>query len=316
MGKFYKDMYSYIELRLPQELKNQIYNFIPMDERIKIILNGDFKQQLLKSYKWGRDTPNIYSDYSSLVNKMRIKSSLPKLKKTTYHDGYTDRTSKHPLMNLIESDFTYKKENNTITPLMFGFDRNWNAGGRGALVVTEDHWNILPENDFLRRRHTNYKGYISNVRHRITNSSHTALDLIIKYLKVKSYNNSWDYKLHKIMFNAYLSFASSPIMKTYIKGYEEYRRELEEKKLIRMEKYNAAREMKLMVREERAMKRIVRIEKKAKKEQDRLNKIQILQEKRELRLMEKEEKLMNKIVLKENREKKKREALEAKKKKS
>ena len=94
-------------IKLPQELKNLIYAFIPMDERIKIILDSEFKIEVINSYKWGRSTMGLYSDYSDLVNIMRIKPQLSKLKKIVYHDGYTERSSKHPVMNLIDSESYY-----------------------------------------------------------------------------------------------------------------------------------------------------------------------------------------------------------------
>tara|TARA_B100001287_G_scaffold86878_1_gene72728 strand:+ start:9399 stop:10301 length:903 start_codon:yes stop_codon:yes gene_type:complete len=291
--------------KLPQELKNLIYAFIPMDERIKIILGSEFKIEVINSYKWGRSTMGIYSDYSDLVNIMRIKPKLPKLKKIVYHDGYTERSSKHPVMNLIDSDFNYSKIYNKIIPLMFGFERNWNAGAGGKLIITEDDWNALPEGDYLRRRHHNYKGYCTSVKNRIVINSNTAIELIIKYLKVKSNNEIWDYKLHKMMLNKYISLVSSDMMKKNMKGYKNYRRELEEKRLIRMEKYNSAREIKMMVKEERRMKNILRIEKRRRKEQERLRKVELLKEKKEIRLMDKEDKLMKKLIIKENREKKK-----------
>jgi len=297
----------HIITRLPQELKNRIYIFIPLDERIKIILNGDVKNKLINSYKWGKTTIGLYNDYSNLVNKMRIKSTLPKLKKIVYHDGHTERSSKHPIMNLIDSDFNYSKIHNKIIPLMYGFDRNWHGVGGGKLVITEDDWNALPEADYLKRRHYNYRGYCTNVKTRINMNSNTAIELIVKYLSVKSYNEIWDYKLHKMMFYMYIELASSNIMKEYIKGYEKYKRELEEKRLVRMEKYSAIRELKLMAKEERYMKNIMRIEKRRRKEQERLRKVELLKEKKEIRLMDKEEKLIKKLIIKENREKKKRE---------
>lgn len=292
-------------IKLPQEVKNLIYAFIPMDERIKIILGSEFKIEVINSYKWGRSTMGIYRDYSDLVNIMRIKTQLPKLKKIVYHDGYTERSSKHPVMNLIDSDFNYSKIYNKIIPLMFGFERNWNAGAGGKLIITEDDWNALPEGDYLRRRHQNYKGYCTSVKNRIVINSNTAIELIIKYLKVKSNNEIWDYKLHKMMLHKYISLASSDMMKKNIKGYKNYRRELEEKRLIRMEKYNSAKEIKMMVKEERRMKNILRIEKRRRKEQERLRKVELLKEKKEIRLMDKEDKLMKKLIIKENREKKK-----------
>lgn len=295
--------------KLPQELKTVIFGFLPFDIRLELIEENKHNKNgyrfLTRAYKWKRGLNNMYRDQTRLVRDIRIKKVIPKFKNTFYHDGKIIHEVKHPLNNLISCDFSYNRHpttNNVIT-YMYGFERNW-SNGNGELIITRNDWDKLPPNSNIKRRFYNYKSYCQKVKYNINANCSSPIELIIKYLKVRSYDDQWDYKIHKYFFNEYMCLSTSSIMKKYVNKYTEHLRQLEIDRLIAMENYNKRRELKLMEKEDRYMKKIIREEKKINRQRVLFKKREQTREKRELKLMEKEEKHMKKILKFNNKKKK------------
>lgn len=134
------------------------------------------------------------------------------------------------------------------------------------------------------------------VKQKIIANCSTPIELILKYLKVKSFNKDWDYNMQKYFLNEYIAFSSSNTIKEYVLKYKKHLRKIENDRLVVLEYYNRKRELKNMEREDKYMKKIVREENKIKKQQQMIIKKEQIKEKKEIKNMEKEEKYMKKYL--------------------
>ena len=287
--------------KLPIELKNAIFLFLPIEIRIELIEDNKYSNEygyniLVRAYKYKRKLKNMYLDKKRLIYNTRICPSFTNFDPIVYNDGKNEQIMPHPISNLIKSDFSYSGNKLNYIANMYGFERNWSNGQSGSLIITEDDWKLVPENSFLRRKYHSFKVYSSMVKSKINSNCSTPIELIIKYLKVKSFNKDWDYNMHKYFLNEYISFASSKIIKEYVLKYKKHLRKLEHERLVALERYNMRKEWKIMEKEEKYMKKIVRQENKIKKQQDMIIKKERIKEKKEIKNMEKEEKYMKKII--------------------
>jgi hypothetical protein len=288
-------------IKLPIELKNAIFLFLPIEIRIELIEDNKYSNDfgynmMVRAYKHKRKLKSLYLDQKRLVYNTRICPIFREIKPIVYNDGREERVWQHPISNLIRSDFSYTGNDLNYRVCMYGFERNWSNENGGSLIITEDDWNLVPHHAFVKKKYVNYKSYSKMVKQKIISNCSTPIELILKYLKVKSFNKDWDYNMQKYFLNEYISFASSKIIKKYILKYKKHLRKIENDRLVVLEYYNRKRELKIMEKEEKYMKKILRDEKKIKKQQEMIIKKERIKEKKEINNMEKEEKYMKKYL--------------------
>jgi len=268
--------------RLPPELKIVIYGFIDINTRIELLLSSEELNKRRIAYRTHCPLSEIYSDYSYLVNNIRVNRILPKLNKTLYFDSDKMISRCHPIMNLLKSDFNYRKITHTNRniyniPLMYGFETTYDHpdgyGNRGQkVIVTQEDWDNIPQNySYIRYRFKTYAGYVNAVKYKLRIAPYgMVFDYIYKYFKVSSYINEWDYALHKFMLKTYIMLSTSKKIKNIDKKHDLFLIEKQRKQEEARERENIRREMLSMRKEELLNKKVIAREKKIKKEQKRI----------------------------------------------
>ena len=267
--------------RLPVELKIVIYGFIDINTRIELLLSSEeFKKRRI-AYKSMCPFTEIYSDYSYLVNNIRINCILPKLNKTVYFDGDKMVTRCHPILNLLKSDFNYRKitdHNRNIynIPLMDGFETSYDhpngyGNRRQKVIVTQEDWDNISHLSYSYIRYKTYERYVSAIKYKLRIAPYgMVFDYIYKYFKVSSYINEWDYALHKFMLKTYIMLSTSKKIKNIDKKYDLLLIEQQRIKEEAKEKENIRRELLSMRKEELLNKKVIASEKRINKERKRL----------------------------------------------
>ena len=277
--------------KLPIENKYKIFEYLPIDIRIKLILDNHKELfNTISAYKHGRSLVDMYNDHKKIAIDMKLTTRLNDLierhmfgsiNPTIFHNGRDKLYIQHPIYNEIQNDFAYSPFYNEYSRNLILNDKNWN----GHLLV-EGYGYVT------------YETYINSIRNKIIQYKSTPLELIIKYMKSKSFDKNFDYKMHKYMMKKYILYTSSNEMKEMKKNYELEKRSRRDKMLVCMEKYSKKRESKCMGFEDKYMKKILRYEKKNKRELEKNKKKELMKERKERTIMAKEEKLTKKLLKK------------------
>lgn len=144
-------------IKLPIELKNVIFGFLPIDIRIELIEDNKYSNNfgyniMVRAYKYKRQMKNLYLDQKRLVYNTRICPAFTEFKPIVYNDGRQERVMIHPISNLISSDFTYTGNHLNYRAYMYGFERNWSNANGVSLIITEDDWNLVPNTTYIKKK--------------------------------------------------------------------------------------------------------------------------------------------------------------------
>lgn len=283
---------------LPIEIKYNIFECLPIDIRIKLILDKSNEvHNTLAAYKHGRNLVDMYNDYNKLVLDMKFSNNCDYKKKkktlhmfgeispTIFHNGREKLYIPHPIYNVLNSDFRDR-----MPGVSYDF--------MGKSIVSEYDWDSISDNVYPKNRYITYEIYSASTKNRIFQCNTVPLEQIIKYMKSKTFDKKFDYNMHRYMMNKYILYTSSNEMKEMKKNWKLEKRNRRERMLVCMEKYTKRRESKLMGIEDKCMKNILKYEKKNKKELEKNKKKELMKERKERTIMAKEEKLTKKILKK------------------
>tara|TARA_Y100000992_G_C21268483_1_gene495267 strand:- start:1018 stop:1905 length:888 start_codon:yes stop_codon:yes gene_type:complete len=284
---------------LPIEIKYNIFECLPINIRIKLILDKSNEvHSTLAAYKHGRNLVDMYNDYNKLALDMKFNNNCDykknkktlhmfgEISPTIFHNGTEKLYIPHPIYNALNSDFRDRM------PGVYYHE------SKRKSIVSESDWDSISDNVYPKNRYITYEIYSASTKNRIYQCKTVPLEQIIKYMKSKTFDKKFDYNMHRYMMNKYILYTSSNEMKEMKKKWKIEKRNRRDRMLVYMEKHTKRRESKLMGIEDKCMKKIVRHEKKIKKELEINKKKELMKEKKERAIMAKEEKLTKKLLKK------------------
>ena len=271
----------------PDDIKNVIFTFLPIDIRVTIFEDLNETENLYKNIiKNNYSLESMYIDNKNFIRRVMMEfgdeeyficSGLKKfLNPSIFNDGVISRPQvvEHPFINAFINVIGYNpysyKHNRKIVPEMQGVEDcriKVNGNFKWIPILTEEDFNKVNQNNNSRfkRRYPNFIQYHMTAKLTTMNGYKPNIvpSKLISMLRMNSGNDKLNKKIYNFAFNELLSYNHH--VKKYVVSYHEELLEKKRREEKRKEEARESTELTRMRWAEEDMRKFMKKEEKAAK---------------------------------------------------